>query len=70
MDLGLEKRAFRAELANFLAEVGLENPHTWTAKIIRERSNYRFAFDKWEFDDDSDAPGNCLLRSLRPNFRG
>lgn len=60
MDLGLEKRAFRAELANFLAEAGLENPHTWTAKIVRERSNYRFAFDKWEFEDDSDAPGELF----------
>ncbi|MEZ6081087.1 MAG: hypothetical protein R3C56_37105 [Pirellulaceae bacterium] len=61
MELGLHKRAFRAELANFLAETGLESPFSWTAQIIRDRANYRFSFDKWEFEDDSDAPDEVFV---------
>lgn len=61
MDLGLEKRAFRADLANFLAEMGLENPQRWTRQIVRDRSNYRFSFDKWEFEDDADAPDEVFV---------
>ncbi|QDU76841.1 AAA-like domain protein [Bremerella volcania] len=61
MDLGLEKRAFRADLANFLSEIGLENPHHWTRQIVRDRSNYRFSFDKWEFEDEADAPDEVFV---------
>ncbi|MEP3480586.1 MAG: ATP-binding protein [Fuerstiella sp.] len=61
MDLGLEKRAFRADLANFLAETGLENPQRWTRQIVRDRSNYRFSFDKWEFEDETDAPDEVFV---------
>jgi len=61
MDLGLSNRAFRAELANFLADVGLENPHVWTRQIVRDRANYRFTYDKWEFEDDTDAPDEVFV---------
>lgn len=61
MDLGLSKRAFRADLANFLADVGLENPHVWARHIIHDRANYQFTFDKWEFDDDTDAPDEVFV---------
>jgi DNA phosphorothioation-dependent restriction protein DptH len=64
MELGLEKRAFRAELANFLAETGLENPCDWTRQIVRDRSNYRFSFDKWDFEDDADAPDEVFIEVL------
>lgn len=61
MDLGLEKRAFRADLANYFAEVGLENPQQWTRQIIRDKSNYRFSFDKWEFEDETNAPDELFV---------
>lgn len=61
MDLGLEKRAFRADLANFLSEIGLESPLIWTRQIVRDRSSYRFSFDKWEFEDDADSPDEVFV---------
>ncbi|QDU02414.1 AAA-like domain protein [Gimesia chilikensis] len=61
MDLGLEKRAFRADLANFLSEIGLENPYHWTRQVVCDRSNYRFSFDKWEFEDETDAPDEVFV---------
>ena len=61
MDLGLEKRAFRADLANFLSDTGLESPYHWTRQIVRDRACYRFSFDKWEFEDDSDTPDELFV---------
>ena len=61
MELGLEKRAFRADLANFFAETGLENPLSWTRQIVRDKSNYRFSFDKWDFEDASNAPDELFV---------
>ncbi len=64
MDLGLKKRAFRAELANFLAETGLETPYHWTRQIVRDRSNYRFTFDKWDFEDDSNSLDEVFIEVI------
>lgn len=64
MDLGLEKRAFRAELANFLVETGIENPHQWTRQIVRDRTCYRFSFDKWEFEDDANSPDEVFIEVI------
>lgn len=61
MDLGLERRAFRADLANFLSDTGLERPYQWTRQIVRDRSYYRFSFDKWEFEDDANAPDEVFV---------
>lgn len=61
IDLGLEKRAFRADLANFLAEAGLENPYKWTRQVVVDRANWRFTFDKWEFEDEGVVPDQVYV---------
>lgn len=53
LDLPLAKKAFRAELANFLAQQGLETPRGWTRQIVADRANWRFSFDKWDLEQDA-----------------
>src|SRR5207249_6878046 len=50
LELGLSERSFRTQLANFLAEVGLEDPRSWTRCIVTERENWKFSFHHWKFD--------------------
>ena len=66
--LGLEKRAFRAELANFLVDRGLENPCIWARQIVQDRSNWRFTFDKWEFEDSSNSPEQVFVEVVSTNL--
>ncbi|MCW7554516.1 hypothetical protein NX722_18185 [Endozoicomonas gorgoniicola] len=54
LELGLTEKAFRAQVAEFLVETGVENPKHWTHKIILDRSCWQFAFNHWVFEDSKD----------------
>ena len=51
LDLELADRTLRTELANFVAEAGLEDPRVWTRRIVSERQNWSLAFHRWRFED-------------------
>ena len=54
LDLGLTDKAFRARLAEFLAETGVEEPKLWTNRIVLDRSYWPLAFNHWVFEDSED----------------
>jgi len=56
LDLGLSNREFRARLANFLVEAGLEDPRSWTRRIVLDRALWPLAFNRWEFEDGEEEP--------------
>ncbi|MCB9694488.1 MAG: helix-turn-helix domain-containing protein [Alphaproteobacteria bacterium] len=51
LDLGLKKGAFVAQLGEFLAESGVEDPRDWTRRIVLDRACWKFAFHRWEFEE-------------------
>ena len=51
IDLELADRAFRTELANFLADAGVEDPRLWTRRIVAERQHWNLSFHRWRFED-------------------
>jgi len=53
-DLGLKKGAFQAQLGEFLADAGLEDPREWTRRIVLDRACWKFAFHRWEFEESKD----------------
>jgi hypothetical protein len=69
VELGLSERAFRTQLANFLADIGLEEPRVWTRCIATERENWKFSFHRWKFDEDEVRPDAASLRSWKPRCR-
>jgi DNA phosphorothioation-dependent restriction protein DptH len=68
VELGLSERAFRTQLANFLAEVGLEEPKSWTRGIVIERENWKFSFHRWKFDEDEVQPGAILIEVVETSL--
>ena len=57
LDLGLKDRDFRSTLAEFLTDMGLEDPVSWPRRIFSEGGKKRtFWFDKWLFDDGGLVP--------------
>ena len=67
LDLGLADRGFRAELGNFAAEAGLEDPRAWTRRIVHDRSCWGLAFNKWEFEDGGDEPDSVCISDVTAN---
>ena len=61
LDLGLENRAFRAQLGSFLVEAGAEDPRVWTRRIIRDRDCWSLAFHRWEFADGGLEPESIFI---------
>jgi hypothetical protein len=47
LELGLTDDAFRARLAAFAAETGLDDPHQWTRRIVVDRANWPLSFHRW-----------------------
>jgi hypothetical protein len=61
LDLGLKDKTLKSEFAEFLAEVGLEDPAAWTVRIAADLKDRKFWFDKWSFEDgDSVTDSICL----------
>lgn len=64
LELGLAKRAFRIQLAEYLARTGVEDPRAWTRGIVLQRENWPLAFHRWEFEDDADTPDGIHIHSV------
>jgi len=45
--LGLTDDAFRARLAAFAAECGLDEPREWARRIVVDRTNWPLSFHRW-----------------------
>lgn len=60
LDLRLKDPAFRGKLSDFLCETGLEDPLTWTRRIVAEKAMWPLSFDKWQFEE-----GAGLTQQLR-----
>ena len=61
LELGLSKRAFRNQLGDFLAEAGVEDPRTWTRRIVLDRNLWPLAFNRWEFEDGGEDPDAVFI---------
>ena len=61
LQLGLSERAFRNQLGNFLAEAGVEDPRTWTRRIVLDRNLWPLAFNRWEFEDGGEEPDAVFI---------
>ena len=61
LELGLEDRTFRNQLSDFLIEIGLEDPKRWTRRIVLDRSLWKFAFNRWKFEDDGEDTGSVCI---------
>ncbi|MGR5433207.1 methylation-associated defense system ATP-binding protein MAD8 [Vibrio owensii] len=54
LDLGLSQKVFRSDLADFIVEAGVEDPKSWTHKVVLDRGNWKLAFNHWEFEDSEE----------------
>jgi DNA phosphorothioation-dependent restriction protein DptH len=61
LELGLKKGAFQSQFGEFLAETGIEDPRDWTRRIVLDRACWKFAFHRWEFDEDNDNQGHIFI---------
>ena len=68
VELGLSERAFRTQLANFLADIGLEEPRLWTRCIATERENWKFSFHRWKFDEDEGWPDASFVEVVETSL--
>ncbi|WP_149263454.1 ATP-binding protein [Actinomadura sp. K4S16] len=55
IELGLTDPGFRARLAEFLVETGLEDPRAWTRRIVIDRDKWRLAFQHWPLAEEEQA---------------
>ena len=51
LDLGLTENDFAARLAAFATRCGLEEPKSWTRRIVVERENWGLSFGNWRLDE-------------------
>lgn len=56
LDLELTDPAMRTQLGNFLTTTGVEEPHTWTRRLVFDRTCWPLAFHRWQFADGDKAP--------------
>ncbi|GGK89320.1 hypothetical protein Sme01_49590 [Sphaerisporangium melleum] len=55
VELHLADPAFRARLAAFVVQTGLESPRTWTRRIVVDRANWKLAFQHWPLREERPA---------------
>jgi hypothetical protein len=68
LDLGLKKGANRSQLADFLAQTGLEDPYDWTRRIVLDRACWKFAFHRWEFEESKDDHEQVFIGNVQVNL--
>lgn len=61
LDLGLKRGSFVGEFAEFLVEAGLEDPREWTRRIVLDRACWKFAFHRWEFEEEDEEQGSIYI---------
>ena len=49
LNLDLANKGIQRRLAEYLEDVGLEDPVAWTRDIVLDRKNWDLSFDKWDF---------------------
>lgn len=60
LELGLENVELRARLGEFFIREGLENPRSWTHRIVANPDNWAYSFDKWAFKDPKATQNVCV----------
>jgi len=68
LDLGLKKGAFQAQLGEFLADAGIEDPREWTRRIVLDRACWKFAFHRWDFEESRDDQGHVFIGDVSANL--
>ncbi len=61
LELGLKKGPFQAQLGEFLTDAGVEDPREWTRRIVLDRACWKFAFHRWEFEENTDEQGHVFI---------
>ena len=61
LDLGLKKGPFQAQLGEFLAHASVEDPREWTRRIVLDRTCWKFAFHRWEFEESNDNQESVFI---------
>ena len=64
LELGLTDVAFRAKLAAFVAETGLDDPREWTRRIVVDRANWPLSFHRWPLRESHGDRGRPASRSV------
>jgi hypothetical protein len=54
VELQLADKSLTRRLGDFLVETGVEDPLSWTSRLVFEPANWTLTFDKWKFEDLSD----------------
>jgi hypothetical protein len=61
LELGLTEPAFRARLATFVAASGLDDPYSWTRRIVMDRANWNLSFHRWPLREERTAQALALI---------
>lgn len=64
LELGLSDPAFCKRLGDFFSQVGVADPREWTRLIVRDRSHWPLAFNKWAFEDGGVNPASIFIGDL------
>ncbi|MFH8595329.1 methylation-associated defense system ATP-binding protein MAD8 [Streptomyces rimosus] len=64
LDLGLNDADFAGRLAGFATRCGLEDPATWTRRIVVDRENWSLSFGNWRVDERRRATVSIEVREL------
>lgn len=64
LDLGLTDADFAGRLAGFATRCGLEDPATWTRRIVVDRENWTLSFGNWRVDERRRATVSIEVREL------
>jgi len=68
LDLALATRGLRAQLGDFVAGTGLEDPCSWTRRIVLDRGLWSLAFNRWEFEDGGEEPDSIFIGDIETNL--
>lgn len=61
LELGLKKGPFQAQLGGFLTDAGVEDPREWTRRVVLDRACWKFAFHRWEFEENADEQWHVFI---------
>ena len=66
VDLRLRDQAFRVRLADLAVRVGLDDPRSWTRRIVADPANWPLSFHRWPLPDAQLAQSVELVMSDPP----
>jgi DNA phosphorothioation-dependent restriction protein DptH len=64
LELRLGDPTLIKQLGNFLTETGVEDPRTWTRRIVMDRTCWGLAFNRWDFQDGAVAPDTICISNV------